>query len=55
MAELPVKKAAANLVIEIKVLPINAANMTFLEPEAINNYPGKNRLLGKGLAFALPN
>jgi hypothetical protein len=31
MAELPVTKAAKNLVIDIAVLPINAAIITFVE------------------------
>jgi hypothetical protein len=34
MAELPVIEAAINLVIEIAVLPIKAAKMTFFDPDA---------------------
>jgi hypothetical protein len=34
MAELPVIDAAINFVIEIAELPIKAAIMTFLEPDA---------------------
>jgi hypothetical protein len=35
MAELPVIRAAANFVMEIRMLPTRAAIITFLDPEAI--------------------
>jgi len=42
MAELPVKNAAVNFVIEMSVLPISAAMMTLIEPEAIEYVSGIN-------------